>query len=239
MGGPWQALVGEGRVRSHELGVAVGRQIDRGEGLAVQGEWEGKRDGGYLVIPVITDVGGARHNASGYLNYRKTRAWYRRWRRRSRGGRRWAGCRCRCWRRQWNVSSCLNTNKRWRAGLKVAYHRVGWIGRLVGIEPEVIQRAEANGVSILILRKGFGVPGDGACVLGNTPWRAAITLAVKGAIICPAGMLNRRMKSDVRDVYSWPNGHAERLDRAVEVLVVESIFIVPDAGARGSSLCSP
>ena len=38
------------------------------------------------------------------------------------------------------------------------------------------------------------------------------------------------MKSDVRDVYSWPNGHAERLDRAIEVLVVESIFIVPDPG---------
>ena len=124
-------------------------------------------------------------------------------------------------------SSCLNTNKRWRAGLKVAYHRVGWIGRLIGVEPEVIQRAEANGVSILILRKGFGVPGDRACVLGNSPWRAAITLAVKGAIICKGGMLRRRMKADVRDVYSWPNRHAERLDRAVEVLVIESVFIVP------------
>src|SRR4029077_7269939 len=68
------------------------------------------------------------------------------------------------------------------------------------------------------------------CVLGNTPWRAAVTQAVKGAIICPGRMLNRRMKTDVRDVYSWPNRHAERLDRTIEVLVVESIFIVPDAG---------
>ena len=39
------------------------------------------------------------------------------------------------------------------------------------------------------------------------------------------------MESNVRDIYSWPNSHAERLDRAIEVLVVESIFIVPDAGA--------
>ena len=39
------------------------------------------------------------------------------------------------------------------------------------------------------------------------------------------------MKSDVRDVYSWSNGHAERLDRAIKVLVVKRIFIVPDAGA--------
>ena len=182
-----------------------------------------------VVIPVIANVGGARHNASAYLNYRKTCAGYRRWGRRSRRGRRWAGCRRRRWRRQRDIPSGLNTNKGRRAGLKVAYHRVGWIGRLIGIEPEVIERAEANGVGVLILRKCFRVPGDRACVLGNSPWRAAVSLAVKGAIICPAGMLNRRMKSDVRDVYSWPNRHAERLDRAIEVLVVESIFIVPDA----------
>jgi hypothetical protein len=178
---------------------------------------------------MIADVGGPRHNASGYLNYRKTRAWYRRWRRRSRGGRRWAGCRCRCWRRQWNVSSGLNTNKRWRAGLKVAYHRICWVGRLIGVEPEVIQRAEANCIGVLILRKRFRAPGDRACVLGNTPRSAAISLAVKSAIICKGGMLRRRMKADVRDVYSWPNRHAERLDRAVEVLVIESVFIVPHA----------
>ena len=178
---------------------------------------------------MITNVGGARHNASAYLNYRKTCAGYRRWGRRSRRGRRWAGCRCWRWRRQRNVPSGLNPNKRRRAGLKVAYRRVGWVGRLIGIEPEVIERAVANGVGVLILRKSFRVPGDRARVLGNSPRRAAISLAVKGAIICPAGLLNRRMKSDVRDVYSWPNRHAERLDRAIEVLVVESVFIVPDA----------
>jgi len=37
------------------------------------------------------------------------------------------------------------------------------------------------------------------------------------------------MKSDVRDVYSGSNRHAERLDGAIEVLVVERVFIVPDA----------
>ena len=39
------------------------------------------------------------------------------------------------------------------------------------------------------------------------------------------------MKSDVRDVYSCPNRDAERLDRAIEVLVIERVFIVPDASA--------
>ena len=181
---------------------------------------------------MITNVGCARYNASAYLNYRKTCARYRCWRRRRRISWRWAGCGCGGWRRQGNVTSCLNGNKARRAGLKVAYHSVSWIGWLIGIEPEVIQRAEANGIGVLILRKGFGVPGDRACVLGNIPWSAAVTLVVKGAIICPAGLLNRRMKSDVRDVYSWPNRDAERLDRAIEVLVVESVLIVVDA-SRG------
>src|SRR5215469_4489186 len=44
-------------------------------------------------------------------------------------------------------------------------------------------------------------------------------------------MLRRGMKSDVRNVYSGSNGHAERLDRAIEVLVIQSILIMPDAGS--------
>ena len=44
-------------------------------------------------------------------------------------------------------------------------------------------------------------------------------------------MLNRRVKADVRDVYSGRDRHAERLDRAIEVLVIERVFIVPDASA--------
>ena len=63
----------------------------------------------------------------------------------------------------------LEHQQSWRAGLKVAYRCVGWVGRLIGIEPEVIQRAEANGVGVLILSKGFRAPGDRACVLGNIP----------------------------------------------------------------------
>ena len=87
--------------------------------------------------------------------------------------------------------------------------------RLIGIEPEIIQRAEANRVGVLILRKRFRAPGDRACVLGNSPRSAAIALVIKRAIICPAGLLDRRMKSDVGDVYSWPKRYAEGLDRAI------------------------
>ena len=81
----------------------------------------------------------------------------------------------------------------------------------------------------MILRKRFRVPSDRACVLRNIPWCAAITLIVKRAVICPGGFLTRGVKPDVRDIYSGSERHAEGLDRAVEVLVVQRVFIVPNA----------
>jgi hypothetical protein len=69
VGGPWQALVAEGRIGSHKLRIAVGRQIDRSEALVVQREWEGKRDGGYPIILVIADVSRAWHDAAADLIY--------------------------------------------------------------------------------------------------------------------------------------------------------------------------
>ena len=63
-------MVGECRVRSHKLRIAVGRQIDAGEGLVVQSVREGQRDGGDGIIPVIADVRRARHDAAPYLSYR-------------------------------------------------------------------------------------------------------------------------------------------------------------------------
>src|SRR5206468_9688624 len=65
--GPWQALVGEGRIGGCELRIAVGRQIDRAEGLIVQRVREGQRDGDHLIIPVIADVGRAWHDAAADL----------------------------------------------------------------------------------------------------------------------------------------------------------------------------
>ena len=67
VGEPWQALVGEGRIGGRELRIAVGRQIDAGEALVVQGVRERQRDGGYRIIPVIADVGRAWHDAAAYL----------------------------------------------------------------------------------------------------------------------------------------------------------------------------
>ena len=69
VGEPRQALVGKGRIGGCELGIAIGRQIDRGEGLVVQRVREGQRDGSHRIIPVIAYVGGAWHDAAAYLIY--------------------------------------------------------------------------------------------------------------------------------------------------------------------------
>ena len=37
------------------------------------------------------------------------------------------------------------------------------------------------------------------------------------------------MKADVTDVNTWSQGHTERLDSSIEVLVIQGILIVPDA----------
>jgi hypothetical protein len=66
---PRQADVGKVGTHGRELGIAVGRQIDRGEALVVQREWEGQGDNGDCIIPVIADVRGAWHDAAAYLIY--------------------------------------------------------------------------------------------------------------------------------------------------------------------------
>ena len=76
-------------------------------------------------------------------------------------------------------------------------------------------------------------------VLSHSPWSAAIARLLKVPSLAQAGMLRRRMKSDVADVDSASQRHTEGLDRAIEVLVIERVLVVPDAGSLGSLLCSP
>ena len=69
VGEPRQALVGKGRIGGCELRVAIGREINAGKALVIQRvrKWQGQ--GGYRIISVIADVGGAWHDAAAYLIY--------------------------------------------------------------------------------------------------------------------------------------------------------------------------
>src|SRR5437867_5786663 len=115
-----------------------------------------------------------------------------------------SGCRCRrrCWCWCWATARRLDLNRHGRAGLKVTYCRVHTLRRLARVKPEIIQRAPANRIGVLILRKCFGVPCYRATGLSNSPRLAAITLVVKRPVICPTRLLRRPMKADVTDVGS-------------------------------------
>ena len=157
-------------------------------------------------------------------------------RRRGRTCRGWTWRWCRCWCAATALAWRLDLNHHWRASLEEAYCSIATLRRGVSIEPEIIQRPPANRVSILIGRKSFRAPGDGACVLCNTPWCAAISRVSLGAIVCPTGMLSRGVETNVTYIDSGGQWHTEGLNRAVEVHVKERILIVPDSRRRVSYL---
>ena len=108
---------------------------------------------------------------------------------------------------------------------------------IIRIESEVIQNPPANGVGVLILRKGFTVPGDVAAILSDTPGSAAISLVHKGAVICPTWFLRRRMKCHVTNSSESRSEHVKGLNRTIEVLVIDSVFVVPLVQAELVSPC--
>ncbi len=128
------------------------------------------------------------------------RCWCRRERSRSRSSRSSSrgssSSRRRCWR-DTTAHGSLDCNSGGRSCLEEADSSVGTLRRLIGVKPEVIQCAEANRVGVLILCKRFAVPHQVTVVLSDSPRRAAVTLVIKGAVVCPARFLRRRVKSDV------------------------------------------
>ena len=94
------------------------------------------------------------------------------------------------------------------------------------IKPEIVQRAKANRVGVRIGHKRFGEPGNGNTAKADRPGHAAVTLVVKGAVVRPARFLRRRVKADVSEIKSR---HPEICDAAIEIFVIDGVFIVPHA----------
>lgn len=107
---------------------------------------------------------------------------------------------------------------------------------MICIEPEVIHRCPANRIGVLIGRKSFCAPGDGACVLTNVPWCAAVSSVSQRPIVWPARMLRWRMKANIGYINPGRQRHTEGLNRTIQVHVKESILIVPDSSRRISYL---
>jgi hypothetical protein len=104
---------------------------------------------------------------------------------------------------------------------------------LIGIETEVVKRAVANRIRVLISCKRFRVPCDKVWICSvNIPRRAAISGVSYRPIMRKAGMLRRRMKLDVSNIDSSSYWHGEKLNSAIQVLVIKRVLIVPDAGRR-------
>src|SRR5882724_10535824 len=147
-------------------------------------------------------------------------------RRSSRCGR-WCWCRCATAALAWG----LDFNGHRRASLKVTDCTVGSLWRLVGIEPEVIQCAKADGIGILVCGKGFRAPGNHAATLIDCPRRATIPQIVESPVVWPPRFLRRRMEPEVTDIRAT-HWHAKGSNSTIEVLVVKRILIVPDSGRR-------
>src|SRR6266550_2689558 len=140
-----------------------------------------------------------------------------------------------CWRRRWCRALKFwdfHLNSHRRSCLKETYRRALNRRWLIRVEPKIIQCAPANRIGVLVLRKCFAVPHH---TPSNIPRSAAIPLVIKRAVICPAGMLRRRVKSDIADAsgkYRYPKG----LYSAVQVHVKDGVFIMPDAVGRSRHL---
>jgi len=101
---------------------------------------------------------------------------------------------------------------------------------LIGVKAEVVKCAPANRISVLVLGKCFAIPSYGIGGLSDGPWRAAVSLIVLRAVVSPPGFLWWRVKIDVADINPKSQRHAERLNSAVEILVVHGVFVMPYTG---------
>ena len=104
---------------------------------------------------------------------------------------------------------------------------------MIGIEPEIVHCAEANGVCVRILGKCLAVPSQCVRHLIWSPRIVAESCIADSSVVRETRMVRREVKSDVTNVNSFPEWHAKGLNRAVEILVVSGVLVMPHAGRWG------
>ena len=101
---------------------------------------------------------------------------------------------------------------------------------MIGIESEIVHCAEANGVCVRILGQGLAVPDQCARHLVWNPRIVAESCIADGSVVRETRMVRGGMKSDIAYIDAGPERHAEGLNRAIEVLVVNGVLVMPHAG---------
>lgn len=126
----------------------------------------------------------------------------------------------------------MNPNSDRRACLEETDGRVHSLRRAIRIETEIIQRAPANRVGILVLRKSLRAPAQRAGGLILRPRSVAKSRASLGAVIGNSRMIRRSMKPNIADGDSASQRHTEGLDRAIKILIIDRVLIMPYASDR-------
>ena len=124
----------------------------------------------------------------------------------------------------------LNGHGDRRASLEKSNGSVCSLRRTIGIETEVIQRPPANGIRVLVLRERFRGPTQRGGGLIRSPGSVAISGAPSGSIIGNSRMIQRGVKPEIAHVDSAAQRHAEGLNRAIEILVIDRVLVMPNAG---------
>src|SRR5213080_132920 len=65
--------------------------------------------------------------------------------------------------------------------------------------------------------------------MSDSPRRAAETLVIKRAVICPARFLRRRVNCAVADIDVKEIRQSKGLNAAIEIFIIDGVFIVPYA----------
>ena len=99
--------------------------------------------------------------------------------------------------------------------------------RTGGIETKIIKSTPANRICVWVLRKRLAAPSQRTVYYHRCPGGAAVARVSHGSIICPPRFLGRRMKPYVSEAAVRRN--SERLNRAIEVLVIDRVLIMPNS----------
>jgi hypothetical protein len=98
----------------------------------------------------------------------------------------------------------------------------------IRVEPDVVQCTPTDGVRVLVLSEGLAAEHYSGIIKISCPWCAAIAGVVRRTVERISRLLRRSMKGHIAERDSGPSRQDERLNTAIEVLVVQSILIMPN-----------